>query len=208
MLAISHLALVALAILPLVSVAGQTENKHHLDPLDPKCPQGQYPGFEVNTFQFDVPAAKFYDATGSFFHSEWYSGPIASTHGKDNTPGATRNATFNGTTYRERLVEYSRSPSKLILRYTLDSGLVVFVTGAGPHDTIAFGSYTEELGLYSICAGRATYFTLTAVYCTDKVATAYDGYDRLKRAAIADVAVAVGAKVFDGTCRTAASQVY
>lgn len=40
--------------------------------LDPGCPKGLHPGFEVNTFQYNIPAQKFFNATGSFFQGEWY----------------------------------------------------------------------------------------------------------------------------------------
>ncbi|RDB17132.1 hypothetical protein Hypma_001889 [Hypsizygus marmoreus] len=210
------------ALLPFVIATSQLESESHLDPLERKCPQGEYPGFEVNTFQFDVPAVKFYDAVGSFFHSEWYvsdisviltfalwvdflrirqTGPLTSTRGKDNTVGATRNGTFSGNAYSERLVEYSRSPSKLVMRFTQHSDPDVFNTAPNNlGDAFLLGPYTEELGVYSICGGTATYLSLTSVYCTDKIVLMYDVYQSQRRSAIGGVATTLRARVFDGTC--------
>lgn len=51
------------------TAAAQPLQNDHLDPI---CAPGTFPGVEANTWQFDVPAAKFYNQTASFFNSEWY----------------------------------------------------------------------------------------------------------------------------------------
>ena len=43
-----------------------------LPALDPSCPNGFLPGFQVNTFQYDVPFAGFEAITKSFFNISWY----------------------------------------------------------------------------------------------------------------------------------------
>ncbi|KAF8056276.1 hypothetical protein FPV67DRAFT_1531651 [Lyophyllum atratum] len=165
-----------------------------IDHLDPKCPPSTLPGFEVNTFQYNVPAAGFFNKTGSFFHSEWYTGSVSSTQGPDNTPGSTRSATLDGTAFTERLVSYSRSPTELVLGFTLFTPAPITFHG------VTFTSYTEEFRFKSICEGKATHVSMTVVYCTDRVGQAYDLYDWFRRTRIGGVADVLGADVFLGTC--------
>ncbi|KAF8064960.1 hypothetical protein FPV67DRAFT_162601 [Lyophyllum atratum] len=183
--------LAATLLLPLVASAAPGNIITH---LDPKCPPSALPGFETNTFQYNVPAAEFFNKTGSFFHSEWYTGPIASTHGKDNTPGSTRSGNFSGTPFTERLVAYSRTPTQLTQQFTLAMPEPIVFDG------VTFTGYTEELRFMSICGGTATYIGMTSVYCTDRVAKAYALYDKIRRGAIGKVGDELGAFVFAGTC--------
>ncbi|KAF8056277.1 hypothetical protein FPV67DRAFT_1730388 [Lyophyllum atratum] len=182
----------ATLLLPLVSYAASAPPG--IPHLDPKCPPSALPGFETNTFQYNVPAAKFFNKTGSFFHSEWYTGPISSTHGKDNTPGSTRSGIFNGVTpFTELLTSYSLTPTALTQQFTLSGPPLVF-------GGVTLTSYTEELRFTSICGGEATYISMTVGYCTDGVGQAYALYDKVRRGAIGGVGDELGAFVFGGTC--------
>ncbi|KAF5383660.1 hypothetical protein D9615_003788 [Tricholomella constricta] len=161
--------------------------------FDPKCGEGMHPGFETNIFQYDVPAQNFFDKTGSFFHSEWYTGPLLESTGEDDTVGATRSGNFSGTLFRERLVGYSSSSDELMHRYTLDNGPILF-------GDVLFGSYTEEMVILSICEGTATWISFTDVYCADKAAAAYNMYDRARRVLMDKLADDLGAMLFAGSC--------
>ncbi|KAF8064959.1 hypothetical protein FPV67DRAFT_1583743 [Lyophyllum atratum] len=164
------------------------------DRLDPKCPPSTLPGFETNAFQYNVPAAGFFNKTGTFFHSEWYTGPVSSTRGTDNIIGSTRSATLDGTAFTERLVRYSRSPTELVLGFALFTPKPIVFHG------VTFSSYTEEFRFLSICGGEGTYISMTVVYCTDRVGQAYDLYDWFRRTRVGRVADELGADVFAGTC--------
>lgn len=161
--------------------------------FDPKCGEGMHPGFQMNTFQYNVPAQKFFDKTGSFFHSEWYTGPLLNSTGEDNTTGAIRTGNFNGDNFRERLVGYSSSPDRLMHRFILDNGPIVF-------DTVMYESYTEEMVVASICEGTATWLSFTDVYCADNAAAAYNIYERARRILIDKLADDLGAMMFGGSC--------
>jgi len=167
--------------------------------LDPKCPSTMLPGFQINTFQFNVPAEGFYEKIGSFFHAEWYDGPLNSTHGKDNTVGSTRSGTIAGTFYTNRLVAYEHSSNQLMFQYVLDNAPVTF-------GGTTFTSWAEEMQIMSICGGSATYITMTVVYCTNKPAKAYDGYDSIRRSSIGTVANQLNALMFLGTCLISSDQ--
>lgn len=56
--------------LPAIDLVGRT-NKQIMK-IDPKCPPGTTPGFEVYTARYDVPAKEFFAKVGSFFDEEWY----------------------------------------------------------------------------------------------------------------------------------------
>jgi len=167
------------------------------DVLDVQCASGYSPGFQQSSFQYDIPVAAFINATGSFFHSEWYSGPLNSTNGTDNTPGATRSGNFGGTPFTERLVGYTRSPNRLLIQYVLNSGPVTFPTTPKPVDA---SSYFEEYTVSSICAGTGTYVTLTASYCTKTLTGSYNLYVTFRREVMATLANTLGAQLFDGSC--------
>jgi len=77
---------------------------------------------------------------------------------------------------------------------------VVLDTSPTFYDGITFTSYTEEMRFTSICGGSATYIVMTVTYCTDKIAMAYDGYDRYQRATVGAVADKLKAFAFAGTC--------
>ncbi|KAG5639780.1 hypothetical protein H0H81_000060 [Sphagnurus paluster] len=166
--------------------------------LDPKCPEGTYSGFGVNTWEFDIPAAKFVEKMGSFFGGEWYSGPIHATEGADNTVGSKRSGKFCGVIFNERLAAYSQSPSDsdLSLVFVLDNGPIVF-----PSVNMTFASYVDDLSIKSICSGRATYISFTIVLCADKPASAYDFFDKARKASVGAVADGLGAKLFAGSCK-------
>lgn len=183
-------AIAALLLLPLLCQAAAVPSGGN---VDPKCPHGSYAGFEASVFQYDVPATKFFNKMGSFLHSEWYTGPLDSTKGKDNTVGSTRSGNFSGTLFTERLVGYSRSATDLSLSYVLDQGPVTF-------EGVKLFLYTEELGIESICGGRATFITFTAIFCEAKPGGGYDFYDRVRRDAVGAVATELGAKIFAGSC--------
>ncbi|GLB39560.1 hypothetical protein LshimejAT787_0700700 [Lyophyllum shimeji] len=168
------------------------------DDLDPQCPAPTLPGFESNVFQYNVPAEQFFNKTPSFFHTEWYTGPVNSTHGKDDTIGSTRSVIFGGAFYTERLVAFSRSPSEIMYRVVLDTP--TFFTN------ITFTSYTDELRIMSICGGSATYVSMTVTYCTDHLLRAYDGYDRYRRATVRALADELKAFVFTESCPNGSSQ--
>lgn len=180
----------------LVSASDVERIRVHDDHLDPQCVKGLFPGFLPNTFQFDTPAEKFYAEIGSFFRSEWY-GPINATHGKDNTIGATRDVSFGGVIFKDKLVEYSRTSTKLVFRYVLDNGPVTIPPEQG---NLTLSSYTEELEVLSICGASGTYFSIVAVYCTDKAATAFTLFDQFRKGVVGALAEKVGARVFGGIC--------
>ncbi|KAG5350161.1 hypothetical protein J132_03415 [Termitomyces sp. J132] len=174
---------------------GATDSSRSMRVEDPKCPEGTHSGFESSIWQFNAPAAEFINKTGSFFHSEWYIGPVNVTHGKDNIIGSTRTAAVGTSTFTEKLVGYYRSPTMSVIRFSLDM----------PNDTLPLDgfklvAYTEEMRVMSICGGTATYFSMTATYCTDKVVDAYDFYSKFRSDAVGPVAKELNALVFTGTC--------
>ncbi|KAG6816088.1 hypothetical protein H0H87_008750 [Tephrocybe sp. NHM501043] len=160
---------------------------------DPECAKGAYSGFETNIWQFNAPATQFINITGSFFHSEWYIGPLTSTTGEDNTIGSTRTAVIGNSSFTEQLVGHYRSPTQSVIRFSLHNGSL-------PLDGFDLVAYTEEINVKSICGGTATYLTMTATYCTDNVAEAYDFYDKFRRDSVGAVAKELNALVFSGTC--------
>ncbi|KAG6847768.1 hypothetical protein H0H93_006099 [Arthromyces matolae] len=182
----------AICLASCLAVRGEPQDVTHRSD-DPKCLEGFYPGFEYNVWQFNVPASTFINKTGSFLHAEWYTGPLLESHGKDNTIGATRTFPFDSGTLTERLVGHYRSPTESVIRFSLANGPV-------PVTNVTFGSYTEEQRVMSICGGTATYFTMTATYCTDKEPVMYDIYERYRRNAVSTVADELGALEFGGTC--------
>ncbi|KAG6885211.1 hypothetical protein C0993_004771 [Termitomyces sp. T159_Od127] len=191
-------AIVSIALclsqLSLVSGSESQIAKEEVAPLeDPKCPHGLYPGLTTNEWQFTTPASAFINKTGSFLHGEWYTGPINSTHGKDNAIGASRDVIFGGSLFIERLVGSYNSPTQSVLRYVLANGPVEW-------NHMVFGSYTEELRAMSICGGTATQYTMTATYCTNDLITVYNLYDVYRRQAVQAVANELGTLVFSGTC--------
>ncbi|KJA21410.1 hypothetical protein HYPSUDRAFT_42057 [Hypholoma sublateritium FD-334 SS-4] len=164
--------------------------------LDPECPTGLHPGFEVSTFRYNVPAQNFFDATGSFFQGEWYSIVNLTTNGVDNTIGATREANFTGDFFKEELVQFYRSSTELVIAYKLISPPFHF-SDPFPDFTAA---YTEEYRVMSICAGSATFISFVSVICTDKPAVAYDTYYRYHQQVFSGFATQFNASMFDGTC--------
>ena len=62
--------------LPAADVAAHNQDHHYK--VDPKCPAGTTPGFEVYTARYDVPAKEFYAKVGSFFDEVWYVSIISS----------------------------------------------------------------------------------------------------------------------------------
>ncbi|KAG6839783.1 hypothetical protein C0991_011698 [Blastosporella zonata] len=160
---------------------------------DPKCPQGAYPGFESNIWQFNAPATEFINKTGSFFHSEWYIGPLNSTHGEDNVVGSTRTAAIGNSSFTEQLVGHYSSPTHSVLRFSLHNGALLL-------DGFKLVAYMEEFRVMSICGGTATHFSMTATYCTDKIIEAYDFYDTFRRNAVGAIAKDLNALIFAGTC--------
>ncbi len=67
------------SLLPLLSAASplpaadiaKRNNDHHYQ-IDPKCPEGTTPGFEVYTARYNVPAKEFHAKVGSFYDEVWY----------------------------------------------------------------------------------------------------------------------------------------
>lgn len=57
--------------LPATDVEARNKNGHHYK-IDPKCPAGTTPGFQVYTARYHVPAKEFYVKVGSFFDQVWY----------------------------------------------------------------------------------------------------------------------------------------
>ncbi|KAG6874773.1 hypothetical protein C0992_006606 [Termitomyces sp. T32_za158] len=160
---------------------------------DPQCKKGTYSGFESNVWQFNVPAAEFINKTGSFFHSEWYIGSVIATRGKDNTVGSTRTGAVDNSTFTEELVGHYRTPTQSVLRFSLHNGTL-------PLDGFSLTMYTEEMRVMSICGGTASYVSMTATYCTDKVVNAYDFYNTFRSGAVSAVAKELNALEFVGTC--------
>jgi len=158
------------------------------------CPPGFYPGFETNTFQITIPAEQFINVTGSFFNSEWYTGPLTATHGQDNTPGATRSGTFEGAPYTEQLLNYTAAPNALFFEFTHIGQPVTF---AG----ITFVSYTEQFIVVGICGNTSSYVSFLVEDCTDNPVVAFNVYDQARRAAVDGVISGFQeAFVFKGTC--------
>ncbi|KAF8074671.1 hypothetical protein FPV67DRAFT_592426 [Lyophyllum atratum] len=161
--------------------------------FDPKCGEGMQTGFEMDTFQYNVPAEKFFEKMGTYFNSEWYIGPLLESTGEDDTVGATRSGEFNGTYFRERLVDFSKSPDRLMHRFTLDNGPIAF-------GTVMYASYTEEMVVLSICGGTATFISFNDVYCAEDGPAAYNIYHRARRLLMDKLADDLGALIFSGTC--------
>jgi len=46
------------------------------DVVDVECRPEFYPGFQTSSFQYDIPATAFIEATKSFFNSTWYVSTI------------------------------------------------------------------------------------------------------------------------------------
>lgn len=57
---------------PLPATDVEARNNGHHYKVDPQCPAGTTPGFEVYTARFDVPAKEFYAKVGSFYDETWY----------------------------------------------------------------------------------------------------------------------------------------
>ncbi|KAG6806542.1 hypothetical protein H0H92_010896 [Tricholoma furcatifolium] len=171
---------------------GPSAHNAHLE--DPKCPEGFYPGTQTNTWQFTVPVGTWTNKTGSFLGQEWYTGPVNSTLGKDNTIGTTRTIHFRDTVFVDRLIEFYESPAQSVIRFTLDNGPVTL------ENILTFASYTEELRSMSICGGIATQYTMVATYCSDRVLFTYNFYDQYRRTMVQKVADELGVFMFDGTC--------
>ncbi|CBQ69656.1 conserved hypothetical protein [Sporisorium reilianum SRZ2] len=201
------------SLLPLLSAASPLpatdlaarNNGHHYK-IDPKCPAGTTPGFEVYTARYDVPAKEFYAKVGSFYDEVWYIGlPPNATRGPDNTVGSIREIDFAGTILHEQLIKYTRKPALLELEWHLVNG-PINVTGAvaddPPDEKILFGSYTEDLRVESICQGRATFITFTGRYCFDKPGPAYKVFDVAHTSSIEAVAMDLNATLItgNGTC--------
>ncbi|KAG6816431.1 hypothetical protein H0H87_006093 [Tephrocybe sp. NHM501043] len=160
------------------------------------CPPGYHHGWEVLALQFTgVSAEIFMKKTGSFFDSAWYAGEIIETTGEDNTVGATRTSVDPGDEpVTERLTDYHTSaPEAWSMRLVLENAPV---TIAG----IKLASYDEIFSAQSICGGAATYYTMTAAYCSDRVIQGYSMFDAYRRSAVAGLAKEIGADVFEGTC--------
>ncbi|KAG6845411.1 hypothetical protein H0H87_009758 [Tephrocybe sp. NHM501043] len=162
------------------------------------CPQGFYPGFEAIDWRFTgVPASTFMNKTGSFHRGEWYTGPLNGTHGIDNTVGATRDAFDpDSAPIIERLVYFHRTPEEWIMRFVLDNEGPVVVR------KVVLAAYVEEFRAESICGGKATFFSMTATYCSKKVVAAYSLFEDFRRGVMKRLADELGALSFDGTCPT------
>ncbi|KAG6864288.1 hypothetical protein C0991_010784 [Blastosporella zonata] len=193
------LAVVFLSQLGLPAAVADPQNTEPAEMLvhaseDPTCSKGFHAGFESNVWQLTVPASSFINKTGTFFHSEWYTGPLSATHGKDETIGATRTIVSGTDVFVERLVGIYRSPTQSVHRFSLTVKNPVAFGGA------TFTYYTEELRAMSICGGTATQFSMTSTYCADNIVAAYDEYDSYRRASVQKVVIELGARVFLGTC--------
>ncbi|KAG6874096.1 hypothetical protein C0993_000854, partial [Termitomyces sp. T159_Od127] len=120
------------------------------------------------------------------------TGPLLATTGDDNTIGATRTTNFSSTIYTERLIDYSRTPDRLLQRFTLDN------------ETITVGditlSYTEEVVVQSICEGAAVWASFTDKLCANNTAEAYNLYYRSRTLLVDGLANGIGALYADGPC--------
>ncbi|KAJ1018020.1 hypothetical protein NDA16_004889 [Ustilago loliicola] len=186
-------------------IASRNNDGHHYK-VDPKCPAGTTPGFEVYTARYNVPAKDFYAKVGSFFDEVWYIGlPPNATRGPDNTVSSVREIDFAGTILHEQLIKYIHKPALLELEWHLVNG-PINVTGAvaddPPDEKILFGSYTEDLRVESICEGTGTFITFTGRYCFDKPGPAYKVFDVAHSSSIEAVAKDLGATKLEGngTC--------
>lgn len=54
----------------MADITVQNSGQHYK--VDPKCPPGTTPGFEVYTARYDVPAKDFFEIVGSFYDEVWY----------------------------------------------------------------------------------------------------------------------------------------
>lgn len=118
---------------------------------------------------------------------------MLATRGKDNTVGSTRTAAVSNSTFTEELVGHYRTPTQSVLRFSLHHGTL-------PLNNFTLTTYTEEMRAMSICGGTATYVSMTATYCTDKVVNAYDFYNTFRSDAVGAVAKELNALEFVGTC--------
>ncbi|KAG6840726.1 hypothetical protein C0991_004812 [Blastosporella zonata] len=206
------LSILLVALTAVCSVAQflPTEN------FDPKCADNTQPGFEMDIFQLNVPLQTFVNATGTFFGSYEaiaalqvdcrvpcsptmanniidQTGPLISTTGEDDTVGATRTGNFSGAVFRERLIDISQTPDRLMHRFTLDNGPITFVN-------VLYESYTEEMVVQSICGGTATWVSFTDKYCADNAARGYSLYRRARRVLVDVLVDSMGALYFEGSC--------
>ncbi|EST08576.1 hypothetical protein PSEUBRA_001646 [Kalmanozyma brasiliensis GHG001] len=189
---------------PATELAARNKNPPYY--RDPECPAGTTPGFEFFTARYDVPAKEFYAKVGSFYDEVWYIGlPPNRTVGPDNTVGSIREIDFAGTILHEQLIKYTAKPTLLELQWHLVNG-PINVTGAvaddPPDEVVLFGSYTEDLRVESICAGKATFITFTGRYCFDKPGPAYKIFDVAHSSSIEAVAQGLNATLIqgNGTC--------
>ncbi|KAG6861257.1 hypothetical protein C0995_002065 [Termitomyces sp. Mi166 len=157
-----------------------------------KCPEDLDPVFVASIFRFTVSAQTFFNATGTFFNSEWYTGPLLSTTGKDDRIGATRTGNFSGTIYTERLIDFSKTPDRLLQRFTLDNGPI---TVGGLVLT-----YTEEIVVESICDGTAVWASFTDKLCASNTGEVYNLFSRSRMLLVDGLATGIGALYSDGAC--------
>ncbi|KAG6830362.1 hypothetical protein H0H87_008308 [Tephrocybe sp. NHM501043] len=188
-----QLSLAAVASMSRVVDQVQLDEATH---SDWKCPKGFHHGFESISWHVGgMHASTFMNKTGSFLHGEWYDGPITETSGTDNTVGATRTSLDpDGPPIVERLTYYYRTPKEWVMRFVLDNKTPVVI------EKMVFASYDEEIRAESICGGKATYLSMTATYCSEKVAEAYSLFDLYRRRVMLDLETNLGVLVFDGTC--------
>ncbi|KAG6883084.1 hypothetical protein C0992_009737 [Termitomyces sp. T32_za158] len=186
--------MLAITYLLLATFAAWATAKPSLPVNYDECPEDLKPVFVANTFRFAVSAQTFFNATGSFFDSEWYTGPLLCTTGHDDTIGATRTANFSGTIYRERLIDFSRTPDRLLQRFTLDNGPITVGDLALTH--------TEEIVVQSICNGAAVWASFTDKLCASNTTEAYNLYSRSRILLVDSLAAGIGALYADGSCPT------
>ncbi|KAG6832118.1 hypothetical protein H0H87_002631 [Tephrocybe sp. NHM501043] len=184
-----------LAHIPLLAIAGffASAQLTQLENFDPECSPDMQPGFETDIVQFNVPIQTFFNATGTYFGSVWYTGPLISTTGEDDTIGATRTGNFSGTIFRERLVDISQTPDRFMHRFTLDNGPISFFG-------VSYSSYTEEMVVQGICQGTATWVSFTDKYCADDATSAFSIYRRSRRTLMDALADKMGARYLEGSC--------
>lgn len=172
-------------------------------PADPSCPSGFFPGFQLNTFQYDVPFDGFEAIMKSFFDISWYAGVVVTnTTGRNNTVGATRAGPFATAEFKEVLIEIESSPTSLTMKYVSIVGELKLqgVLPQKPNETIIIGSYTEGFQILSICGGTSTWFDIFVTFCADKPVEAADLYDTIRKESLQAVAIKLGADSFIGSC--------
>jgi len=167
--------------------------------LDPSCPEGSTPGFEVDTYKFDQPLSKFYDVVGSFYNASWYGTEVIGTSGHNNKPGAKRTITYGSSSFNEVLTLYSHAPEKnpkqFIIQYMLETGPVMLTSPPSQFD-----HYTETLYFSSICGGKATYVSLEATYCGNPERDLYEVYVEVHGDAAKVLKEKTGSREFGGSC--------